>query len=98
MEGSPDIRHTAVRYSTLVAVWASLVFLTWLTVRVAEMHSGTLSVASPFIIASLKASLVLAFFMHLKYEAWFFRLMIGISLAVMAVTAWLVYSDVAFRG
>lgn len=98
MEAKEEVRHTTVRYSTLVAVWAALVFFTWLTVRVAGMRIGGLSFVSPFIFASLKASLVLAFFMHLKYEKVHFALLVALALAFMAVSVWLVYTDVAFRG
>lgn len=97
MEGSTGTKRITVSYAALGAVWAALLALTWLTVKVAGMHLRGVSAGAPFLIASVKASLVLAFFMHLKYEGWFTRLMIGISIAVMAVTAVLVYMDVAYR-
>ena len=86
-----------ISYPALGAVWVSLLALTWLTVRVAEMRLPGVSAAAPFLIAAVKASLVLAFFMHLKYEGWFTRFIIGVSIVVMIVTAWLVYMDVAYR-
>ena len=86
-----------VSYPALGAVWVALLSLTWLTVRVAKMHLPGVSAAAPFLIAAVKASLVLAFFMHLKYEGWFTRFMIAVTVAVMIVTAWLVYMDVAYR-
>jgi len=97
MEEKSVAKRSAVSYATLAAVWVALVALTWLTVKVAGMHLSGVSAAAPFFIASVKALLVLGFFMHLKYEGWFIRLMIAISAAVMVVTAWLVYMDVAFR-
>lgn len=97
MEGRTGPGRITVSYAALGAVWAALIVLTWLTVRIAGMHLKGVSAGAPFLIASVKAFLVLAFFMHLKYEGWFTRLMIGVSIAVMAVTAFLVYMDVAFR-
>ncbi|MBI1912902.1 MAG: cytochrome C oxidase subunit IV family protein [Deltaproteobacteria bacterium] len=89
--------HRPIKYSIFVYVWLALVALTWLTVAVSGMHMGRLSLISPFIIASAKAFLVVAFFMHIKYEAGIFRLFIGVALATMFVVVWLVYSDIAFR-
>lgn len=97
MEGNTEYHRITVSYQALGAVWAALIVLTWLTVKVAGMHLLGVSAAAPFLIASLKAALVLAFFMHLKYEGRFIRFMIGVSILVMIVTAWLVYMDVAFR-
>lgn len=89
--------HKVIKYSTFIYVWLALVALTWLTVAVAGMHMGRLSLISPFIIASMKAFLVVAFFMHLKYETGLFKLFVGVALATMFVVIWLVYSDIAFR-
>ena len=96
MENNTPGRMT-ISYTALGAVWGALLALTWLTVRVAEMHLPGVSAASPFFIAAVKASLVIAFFMHLVYEGWFTRFIIGVSIVVMIVTAWLVYMDVAYR-
>ena len=97
MDDTSGSRRATTSYAALGAVWAALLALTWLTVRIAEMHLPGVSAAAPFLIAALKAGLVLAFFMHLAYEGWFTRFVIGVSVAVMLVTAWLVYMDIAFR-
>ncbi len=97
MEEKAEYHRITVSYPALGAVWAALIVLTWLTVKIAGMHLLGVSAAAPFLIASLKAALVLAFFMHLKYEGRFIRFMIGLSILVMIVTAWLVFMDVAFR-
>lgn len=89
--------HKVIKYSTFIYVWLALVAFTWLTVAVAGMQMGRLSLISPFIIASVKASLVVAFFMHLKYETGLFKLFLGVALATILILVWLVYSDVAFR-
>lgn len=90
-------RHYIARYSTLVIVWASLIGLTLLTVEVAGLAFGTLSILAPFLIASVKAFLVVDFFMHLKYERPFFKWILLVVLVTVAVLAWLVYEDVAHR-
>jgi cytochrome c oxidase subunit 4 len=49
-------------------VFAALVVLTVLTVTFHQMHLGALAAPVAFLIATAKATLVLAYFMHLKYD------------------------------
>ena len=90
-------KHYIARYTTLVVVWAALIALTWLTVRVSGLGFGTLSILAPFLIASVKAFLVVDYFMHLKYERPFFKWILLVVLGMVVVVAWLVYEDVAYR-
>lgn len=86
-----------VRYRVFIAVWLALVALTWITVAVALKRLGGGSIIPPLAIATAKASLVMYFFMHLRYEKGFLKAMIFIALATLAVLVWLVFSDVAYR-
>ena len=52
----------------LVAVWAVLVVLTWLTVAITWIDLGTLNLWAALAIATVKASLVILYFMHLRYD------------------------------
>lgn len=53
----------------LIAVWAALMFFTVLTVSVANLHLGArLSFTLAMIIATVKAGLVMAIFMHLWWD------------------------------
>lgn len=90
--------HKPVRYGVYAAVWAALLALTWITVESSRIQLGRWHTAVPLLIASGKALLVLAFFMHLKYEKSFFRIMIAIALATMAVVGWLAHADFGYRG
>jgi cytochrome c oxidase subunit 4 len=89
--------HTIVGYRTYVFVWTGLLVLTWLTVTVAKMELGRLSVASPIFISSLKALLVLGFFMQLKYEKGMFKIMLIIVVATITVLTGLLFTDVVYR-
>jgi cytochrome c oxidase subunit 4 len=51
-----------------VGILAALMFFTLLTVGVASIHLGPLNLAVAVAIASIKATLVITFFMHLKYD------------------------------
>jgi cytochrome c oxidase subunit IV len=80
-----------------IAVWLLLLALTAITITVASMHLGALSILTALTIASLKAGLVLWFFMHLKYEKRFFKLLLLLPFVTLAVVIGLTFFDVWFR-
>jgi len=82
---------------TYVVVWLALLALTGITITVAGMHLGAFSMFTSLLIASLKASLVLWFFMHLKYEEKLFKLMLLIPVATLTVVIGLTFSDIWYR-
>jgi cytochrome c oxidase subunit 4 len=87
-----------MNYKTYVWIWLGLVILTGVTVSMAGMNFGLLSIIIVLAIAATKSGLVLSYFMHLKYETGLlFKLMIPIVLAVLTVFIGLTFSDVAFR-
>ena len=86
------------KYQTYILVWLGLVILTGITVSMAGMNLGLLSIVIVLAIAAIKSGLVLSYFMHLKYETGLlFKLMIPIVLAALTVFIGLTFSDVAFR-
>jgi len=81
-----------------VRVWLGLVILTGITVSLAGMNLGGWSIAMVLAIAAIKSSLVLSYFMHLRYETGLlFKLMIPIVLAALTVFIGLTFTDIAFR-
>lgn len=79
-------------------VWAALLILTSLTVVIPEVGgTGMFAKAAPLVIAAVKASLVLFFFMHLGFEKGFQRVAVALSIGVLAALFLLVFSDVAYR-
>ena len=86
-----------VGYPVLLAVWAALLGLTWLTVGLSGTGLGSFVIVASFLIASVKAFLVVDYFMHLKYESGFFKYILLIVLGTVVVVVWLVYQDVAYR-
>jgi cytochrome c oxidase subunit 4 len=84
-------------YGIYVAVWAGLLVLTGATVAVSYFDLGLLNVVVALLIASVKASLVALFFMHLKFEnrlVWAFAL-VPIFFLVLIIGGTL--SDTLFR-
>lgn len=88
-----------VKPKTYVLVWVGLLILTGITVSLAGMDLGRLSIAVVLIIAAVKSALVLNFFMHLKYEKglWLFKLMIPGILVLLVLFIGITFFDVAFR-
>lgn len=58
----------AKAYRTYIFIWFSLLVLTVLTWLVSYVNLGLMNVVVAMLIASLKASLVALFFMHLRHE------------------------------
>ena len=85
-------------YQIYILVWLWLLILTGLTVSMAGMNLGRLSILIVLAIAAFKSGLVLSYFMHLKYETGLlFRLMIPMVLAVLTIFIGLTFTDIAFR-
>ena len=79
-------------------MWLGLVILTAITVSMAGMNFGRMSIGIVLAVAAIKSGLVLGYFMHLKYETGLiFKLMIPIVLAVLTVFIGLTFTDIAFR-
>ena len=86
------------KYQTYILVWLGLVTLTGITVSMAGMDLGRLSIGIVLAIAAIKSGLVLSYFMHLKYETGLlFKLMIPIVLAALTIFIGLTFTDIAFR-
>ena len=82
---------------TFVSVWLALLALTAVTVTVAELHLGRFSTLTALAIASLKAGLVLWFFMHLKYESRLFKALFLVPIVTLAITIGMTFFDIWYR-
>jgi cytochrome c oxidase subunit 4 len=81
-----------------VGILAILVAFTLLTVGVASVHLGPLNLAVAIIIASAKATLVVMFFMHLKYDNKFNATIVICSLMFIGVFFAYTMNDTDTRG
>jgi cytochrome c oxidase subunit IV len=80
------------------AVWLALLVLLAATIAVAKLQLlARFSVLGSLAIASLKTGLVLAFFMHLKYEGRFIKGMLGLALLALTVLIGMTFVDVWYR-
>jgi cytochrome c oxidase subunit 4 len=53
----------------LVGVFVALIVLTWLTVAVTAIDLGSLNLWIALAVATIKGSLVVLYFMHLRYDS-----------------------------
>ncbi len=84
--------------SVLLRVFGGLIVLTILTVAVAYVPLGPLGVPVAIGIAAVKASLVVLFFMHLKYDNPVNALTFTIGTIFVIVFVAITLLDTAFRG
>ncbi len=82
-----------------VVVWAALIALTGITIAVASAgpRLGAFSTLTALSIASAKAGLVCWFFMHLKNEKRFFKLLLLMPIVTLAVMIGLTFVDIGYR-
>jgi cytochrome c oxidase subunit IV len=84
-------------YASLAAVLAGLLVLTVVTVAVSYIDMGYLNVPIALSIAASKASLVLWYFMHLKYEGPVIRISFICTAFFLGIMISFTFWDVAFR-
>jgi len=87
-----------VATATYAAVWAALLVLLAATIAVAKMQLlAQYSVLGSLVIATAKAGLVLAFFMHLKYEGRFLKGLLALAIAALTLFIGMTFVDVWYR-
>lgn len=79
------------------AVLVSLLVLTAITVIVAEINFGKLAIVIALLVASIKATIVLSYFMHLKFEGKFLRWMVVSLFILYALVLIITFFDYGFR-
>ncbi len=70
-------KHHITSVATYVKVFVTLLVLTVVTVWVAQFDFGKLNAFIALLIASIKAAVVMLWFMHLKYEDKINRVIFG---------------------
>jgi cytochrome c oxidase subunit 4 len=80
------------------AVWIGLLVLTVITVKVSYLNLGVMNLVVAMAVATMKASLVVLFFMHLKYDEKFNAIVFSGCLAFLFVFFVLTLADTTTRG
>ena len=96
MYGDATLLRAPAPAGLYVRVWALLVLLTGVTVGVSALDLKDLAVFAALLIASLKASLVLLYFMHLRHGARAHQAVMALALGLLAVFLALTFADVTY--
>ena len=95
-----DPMSHVVPISMYVTIWASLMVFTGLTVFAATIELGIFNIVVALVIATIKGTLVVLFFMHLRYSTkltmvtviaaiFFLFILFGLTMTDYLTRAWL---------
>jgi cytochrome c oxidase subunit 4 len=90
--------HTSHRssYGINILIWFGLLALTGLTVAVAGIDLGRWVIITALVIAAIKGTLVMNYFMHLQFEDRTFRVFVLVAGVTLAIFIVLTFFDYAF--
>lgn len=74
-----------------------LLILTTLSILAIKIHIGAFTVALALLLASVKVTIVLTYFMHLKFENLLLRVMVGGVFLLFAIVIGITFIDYYFR-
>lgn len=86
-----------IKYRTYFMVLITLLVFTGMSVMAAGIEFGRLSVVIALLLAATKSSLVLWYFMHLKFENKMLGLMVALVLFVFVVVMIITFLDYSFQ-
>jgi cytochrome c oxidase subunit 4 len=87
-----------VTYPRYILVWIGLVMLTILTLTSASLDLGKVSIVVCLVIAAVKSTLVVLYFMNLLFEKrMILKMLVPIAIGVLAIFIGLTYTDLLFR-
>ena len=86
-----------VPYRVFVFVWLGLVGLTCITVGVHYTDLAHMAIITALIIAVVKTTLVVMYFMHIRYDQPVFTVMLLAAIATYATFIILTFADYSFR-
>ncbi len=84
-------------YALNFKVLLVLLILTLTSILVIKFHLGAFTVAMALLLASIKCTIVLTYFMHLKFESLILRLMVGGIFLLFAIIIVITFIDYYFR-
>ena len=92
-----DKDHHIVPYKIYFNVWLALLALTVITVAVSYVDMRNVAVLTAVLIATVKCSLVLLYFMHIRFGKPLYVVMILVVLATYAIFIGLTFVDYGYR-
>lgn len=90
-------KHYIVPYRVYFVVLIGLIALTLASIGITSIELGRYTVAAALLFAVIKTFFVLTYFMHLKYDKLYIKLMVLFVFAVFAVTIVITFLDYLYR-
>ncbi len=84
-------------YTSHFVVLITLIILTGISVAVTRVEMGPLNTLVAMIIAGAKASVVLAWFMHLKFDNKLFAIFTALVLVIFLLVLYVTFFDYSYR-
>jgi cytochrome c oxidase subunit 4 len=85
--------ETIVSKGTYVVVWLALLVLLAATVAVSYVHLGILNIIATIGIASIKALIIMMYFMHVRYSPRLTWVVVGAGFFWLAILFTLAFGD-----
>ena len=92
-----DTNHHIVSYRTYDLILVLLLVLTGISVAVTQIELSRWATLAALILASTKSTIVLAIFMHLKFDHTIYKVMSIFVVLVMIAVIVLTFFDYGFR-
>lgn len=86
-----------IKYKTYLYVLLGLLTFTGLSVLVTSVELGPLAVVAALLFASFKSTLVLTYFMHLRFDKRIYTAMVSLVLFVFLSLIVITFFDYTFR-
>jgi cytochrome c oxidase subunit IV len=93
---NPEKNHI-VPYRTYVIILLALLTFTSLSILVTRFELGPMAVTAALIFATFKSTLVLLYFMHLKFDERIYGIMVSVVLALLLTVIVGTFMDYSFR-
>ena len=92
-----DDKHHIVPYRLYAIILLALLVLTFLSIGITHIELGAYTVAGALFFAIIKSYLVLTYFMHLKYDKPYIRIMVVFVFAIFIVVLVITMLDYLYR-
>lgn len=90
-------KHHIVPYRVYIIVLVALIALTFSSIGITSIELGSYTVAGALLFAIIKSYLVLTYFMHLKYDKPYIKIMVGLVFAIFVVVLIITFLDYLYR-
>ena len=90
-------KHHIVPYRLYVIILLALLALTFSSILITEIELGVYTVAGALLFAIIKSYLVLTYFMHLKYDKPYIKIMVLFVFAIFGVVLVITMLDYLYR-